>query len=104
MMKRVAIDTNYYSAFKRGGSSHLFLPLRSAEYIGISTVVIGELLGGFKVGSRSERNIQDLEEFLGSPRLFVNDLDQDTAAFYADIYQRLRKKGKPLPSNDMWIA
>ena len=104
MMKRVAIDTNYYSAFKRGASPHLLQPLRTVEYIGISAVVIGELLGGFKAGSKSEMNIRELQEFLDTPRVFVNDVDQDTAVFYSEIYQRLRKKGKPVPSNDMWIA
>lgn len=103
-MKRIAIDTNIYSNFKRFGSSHLLLPLRAAEYIGISVVVIGELLGGFKCGGRAQKNLDDLDQFLESPRVFVNDIDQETAAFYSDIYKRLRDKGKPVPSNDMWIA
>lgn len=104
MIKRVALDTNYYSAFKRGGNPHLFLPLRSVEYIGISSVVLGELLGGFKAGSKPEKNIHELEQFLDTPRVFINDLDQDTAEFYSDIYKRLHRKRKPIPSNDIWIA
>ena len=79
-------------------------PLRSGEYIGVSTVVIGELLGGFKSGSKAEKNIQELEQFLETPRVFVKEIDQETAEFYSEVYRRLRKKGKPVPSNDMWIA
>jgi predicted nucleic acid-binding protein len=104
MMKRMALDTNYYSAFKRGLNSQLLLPLQSAEYIGVSTVVLGELLGGFKVGGKSEKNLQELQKFLDSPRVFVNEMNEDTAELYSDIFQRLRKKRKPVPSNDMWIA
>jgi tRNA(fMet)-specific endonuclease VapC len=103
-MKRIAIDTSYYSAFKRGRAPHLLIPLKSAEYIGISTVVLGELLGGFKTGSQPEKYIEELEKFLATPRVFVNGIDEDTADFYSEIYKRLRKKGKPIPSNDMWIA
>jgi len=28
----------------------------------------------------------------------------DTANFYSQIYSSLRKKGKPIPSNDLWNA
>jgi predicted nucleic acid-binding protein len=31
-------------------------------------------------------------------------LDEDTAEFYAKIYWDLKKKGKPIPTNDMWVA
>ena len=28
----------------------------------------------------------------------------DTAGFYAHVYRQLRRKGKPIPTNDLWIA
>jgi len=31
-------------------------------------------------------------------------LTSDTANFYSQIFYSLRKKGKPIPSNDIWIA
>jgi len=34
----------------------------------------------------------------------VLQIDEETAEFYAKIYWDLKKKGKPIPSNDMWVA
>ncbi len=31
-------------------------------------------------------------------------MDEETAEFYAEIYRDLKKKGSPIPSNDMWVA
>jgi len=31
-------------------------------------------------------------------------LEAETAEHYAAVYRQLRAKGKPIPSNDMWIA
>ena len=31
-------------------------------------------------------------------------IDEETAQFYAKIYWDLKRKGKPVPSNDMWVA
>lgn len=30
--------------------------------------------------------------------------DERTALYYATVYQRLRAKGRPIPTNDLWIA
>lgn len=102
-MNRLMIDTNIYSSFKRK-DARIMQILRKAEYIGVSAVVLGELMGGFQCGSKTERNMEELSEFLETPRVFVVEIDEETAGFYAGIYKNLRKKGKPIPSNDMWVA
>ncbi len=103
MAKRILIDTNVYSAFKRNDAGVIAV-LRKVEYIGVSVIVLGELIGGFQYGGRARKNIDELEQFLDSPRVYVIDVDEETAGFYADIYKMLRQKGKPVPSNDMWVA
>jgi tRNA(fMet)-specific endonuclease VapC len=65
---------------------------------------MGELLSGFKAGSKENINREELEEFLDSPRVQFYILDEDTAEFYAEILNGLKKKGKPIPTNDIWIA
>ena len=50
------------------------------------------------------RNREELEEFLDSPRVRLHNIDEDTAEFYAEIKTGLRKRGKPIPTNDIWIA
>lgn len=54
-MIRVALDTNAYAGFKRGDADLVELPA-AADLIGINAVVLGELLSGFAVGNRAERN------------------------------------------------
>ena len=102
-MKQFVIDTNIYSAFK---SDHLATVerFREAETIVVCSTVHGELLAGFKCGSREEKNTAELEEFLDRPRVSYVTTDAKTAEHYAEIFKRLRAKGTPIPTNDMWIA
>lgn len=100
---RIALDTNAYSAFKRGAGAMLEV-IQAADEIGVSVVVLGELAAGFAIGGQAQRNRRELEQFLRSPRVRILPIDTDTVGFYADIYTRLRRKGRPVPSNDLWIA
>ena len=102
-MKKILIDTNAYAAFKKNVVVAVNT-LKTVEYIGINIIVLGELFGGFKGGIRETENRKELEQFLDSPRVHLIQLDEDTAEFYAKIYWDLKKKGKPIPTNDMWVA
>jgi tRNA(fMet)-specific endonuclease VapC len=102
-MKRILIDTNIYSAFKRN-ILEVTETLRRVDYIGINTVVLGELYGGFKGGSKEKTNLLELERFLDSPRVHVILIDETTAEFYGQIFWRLQQRGTSIPSNDLWIA
>lgn len=102
-MRRIIIDTNVYVAFKRNVPDVIKV-LRGVEYIGINTVVLGELHSGFKGGQKEALNIKELEEFLDTPRVDVIPIDEMTAEFYAQVYWNLKRKGNPIPTNDMWIA
>lgn len=102
-VKPIFIDTNAYVAFKRGQREALEI-LRRAPVLGVSSVVLGELLSGFALGSRNEANRKELAEFLASARAVVLAVDSGTADAYATIYAGLRRAGTPIPTNDMWIA
>ena len=102
-MKRLLIDTNIYS-YALKGDSDVVTVLRKAEEIGFSVISIGELLSGFKGGGREQKNREELETFLDSPRVVVYSVNEDTSEFYAEILHNLRKIGKPVPINDIWIA
>jgi predicted nucleic acid-binding protein len=65
---------------------------------------LGELLAGFAVGSREAKNRTELQQFLASDRVHILFIDDSTAAYYATVYRLLRSKGRPIPTNDMWIA
>jgi tRNA(fMet)-specific endonuclease VapC len=34
----------------------------------------------------------------------ITIIDEETAEFYAKIYRDLKKRGKPIPGNDIWVA
>lgn len=100
---RVCLDTSGYSAFKRGQEGAVDLLQRAGEIV-LPAVVVGELLAGFRMGSRDRVNRQDLDEFLDSPRVRVAPLGAETGQRYAEIVSYLRKQGAPIPTNDIWIA
>jgi predicted nucleic acid-binding protein len=102
-MKRIIMDTNFYSAFKKGDADAVAI-VRGAEYIGVNTVILGELLAGFRCGIREEQNRIELNNFLDSPRVATITLDDETAEFYAQVFSELRRKGRPIPSNDLWLT
>lgn len=102
-MKKILIDTNIYVAFK-AGNSEVTETFQRVDSIGVSAIVLGELYSGFRVGKKEKQNREELEEFLNSPRVEVFHIDETTADFYAVIFWTLRRKGRPIPANDLWIA
>ena len=50
------------------------------------------------------KNRKELDQFLDSPRVNLIHLDEETAEFYARVYWDMKKKGKPIPTNDLWVA
>ena len=75
-----------------------------SEQVFLSAVVVGELLYGFRKGLRTEQNIRELYAFLDSPYVTFVPVSLVTADRYARITTSLRAKGRPIPSNDIWIA
>jgi predicted nucleic acid-binding protein len=102
-VREIFLDTNAYAAFKRGAPEAIEV-VRHAPLIGINSVVLGELLAGFAVGSREAANVEELKRFMGTPRVRLFPVDDVTAGHYAGIYRELRRIGQPIPTNDMWIA
>ena len=102
-MKKIIIDTNIYSEFKRNNREIVEI-LQSVEYIGISTTVLGEIYSGFGIGRKQKQKNDELELFLDSPCVHFLSLDEITAETYAIVFKQLKSKGKPIPTNDIWIV
>jgi len=102
-IKDVLLDTNAYVAFKQGRADAVEV-FQRVRRIGINCIVLGELLSGFAVGAREAENRQELQRFLASERVDRLVVDAETAAHYAAVYRNLRRRGRPIPTNDMWIA
>lgn len=102
-MRPVLFDTNAYASFKRGDPAIIEI-VQSAELIAISPIVIGELLAGLDGGNRSKQNRIELKKFMESSRVKDYSLSLDTTHFFSQIFCALKIKGKPIPTNDIWIA
>ncbi len=102
-MKRIIVDTNFYVAFKKGNDAAV-LTIQRADYIAVNTIVLGELLAGFRCGDKERGNREELDAFLDSPRVDFLLIDDTTAEFYAQIFAELKQRGRPIPTNDLWLA
>jgi predicted nucleic acid-binding protein len=102
-MRPIAIDTNAYTAFKRG-DAHTVAVLQHAPSILVCVTVLGELLSGFAAGNREKTHRSELTQFIGTARVKVVASTAATADLYALVYAALQRKGQPIPGNDLWIA
>jgi tRNA(fMet)-specific endonuclease VapC len=100
---RILLDTNAYSALMRG-VSEVAERVRRADRVLLSPIVIGELLYGFRNGSRNAENTLQLDAFLESPFVELLTVTRVTADRFAGIASGLKRKGRPIPVNDIWIA
>lgn len=66
--------------------------------------MIAELRGGFAAGNRARKNEEALTIFLKKPNVAVLYADEQTTVQYAHLWSYLRRRGTPIPSNDLWIA
>lgn len=102
-MSRFCVDTSAYSQFRRG-EPQVVAHIDQAEWIGVPGAVLGELWAGFLSGARTDANEAELGEFLAHPVVQVIPLDASVARIYGEIFADLRARGRPLPTNDLWVA
>ena len=100
---KLLLDTNAYSAFFRDDPIVTEL-VHGADELALSVIVVGELLYGFQRGRRYEQNLAELRSFIGRPFVTFLPVGPVTAEHYGSIAAALRAKGRPIPTNDMWIA
>jgi tRNA(fMet)-specific endonuclease VapC len=76
--------------------------LDTSNEICVSSIVLGELYFGAEKSQRVQENIARVDKFTNGRRIL--SCDAQTARWYGRINNELRKKGKPIPQTDMWIA
>jgi predicted nucleic acid-binding protein len=95
------LDTNALSAFF-DGDSQLRKVISTARELCLPVIVLGEYRYGL-LHSRERKKIEPaLAAFAESSRVLT--VDTETVQPYAEICSELKRAGKPLPSNDIWIA
>jgi tRNA(fMet)-specific endonuclease VapC len=76
--------------------------LRKAKEVFVPAIAIGELFYGANRSTQVRSNVARIEEFAAANTVLPCDLE--TARHYGRVKDRLRRKGRPLPENDIWIA
>ncbi len=99
----VCLDTSAYVRFREGEPSAVEAVV-AARDLAVPVIVLGELRTGFRHGTQAATNERRLREFLADPVVRVLDVDEDAADRYADHMPDLRRRGRPLPTNDVWIG
>ncbi len=102
-MNRVLIDSCAYTRFVAGDRT-VSASLSRTRTVYLSVFVLGELKAGFQSGSHEAQNKKILAAFLEKPSVELLPAGEDTADLYARIWSTLRKAGRPIPTNDVWIA
>ena len=100
---KILLDTNAYVGFKRNVAGVVEIITRS-ELILFSPVVLGELMFGFRNGTKFQENMQDLEKFLSHEVVDLIQIGKITSDRYSRIASQLKHQGTPIPTNDIWIA
>lgn len=101
---RLALDTSAYSALQLGKAKKLYLLVERTGELYLPFIVVAELSAGFRKGIKVTENSRKLESFLGLDATGVLYADADTINLYAEIWAELSRIGKPIPTNDIWIA
>jgi len=98
---RLAVDSNAVIAYREGVPEVCSL-IEGADIILFPVTVLGELLYGAVNSARPQENEQAARKFLAHS--FLVPIDEDIAARYAMVRFKLKKMGRPIPENDLWIA
>lgn len=100
---KIMLDTSAYVGFKRNAVEAVEIIVK-AELIIFSPVVMGELMFGFRNGTRFKENMDDLDRFLKHEVVDLLPIGKITSDRYSRIAVKLRQQGTPIPTNDIWIA
>lgn len=76
--------------------------LAAAEEVYLPAVSLGELRFGAEISARSSENLDKVETFAAA--CVQLPIDSDTARLYGRLKVGLRRKGRLIPDNDLWIA
>ena len=95
------VDTNGFSAFAEGDLA-LEPILRGTPQLAIPVIVLGEYRYGISQSRDRAHYEQWLSEYLR--RFRILEIDERTTVPYSEVRVELKKSGRPIPSNDLWIA
>ena len=97
------LDTNVVIALLRQEDDALAeLEVAGTDSLFVSVIALGELRFGARKSGRVAENLQRVEDFAAESNILP--CDGETSRRYGEVKDRLRRKGRPIPENDVWIA
>lgn len=101
MSGKLALDTDVAIKFLNGDAAiDNFLSNYAEIYLPV--IVVGELIYGALNSRHADQNLERHKRLIHRSRIL--DISESTALTYAKTRMGLKKKGKPIPENDLWIA
>lgn len=101
MLGEIALDTSIAIQFLNG-NSNMVTQVANLPAVILPLIVVGELLFGAENSSRRLKNLTLYLQFIDN--CTVVSLGRETAIIYARTRFDLKRKGRPIPENDIWIA
>lgn len=96
------LDTNVVIAVLGQEDAVLARLEEASDSFFVSVIVLGELRFGARKSGRIEENLQRIEDFAAESN--VLPCDEETSRRYGEVKDGLRRIGRPIPENDIWIA
>lgn len=101
MSGEIALDTSIAIRFLNGDAAITERVLTLPEIV-LPMVVVGELLFGAENSTRPLQNLPRYLEFISACVVVL--LGREAATVYGRTRLALKRKGRPIPMNDVWIA
>ncbi len=96
-----AIDTNTAVEFFRN-NKEIVEKISAYKTVYLPITVVGELLFGALNSAKSKEKLTETRNFIKDCKIL--NINYIVAEKYAQIREDLKRKGKPIPENDIWIA
>ena len=101
MIGRYLLDTNIIIALINQDPAVIQRISENPE-TAISSITVGELCYGAGKSKKTTENLAKLDSLFAE--MLILNCTEVTGKFYGTIKSQLRKKGRPIPENDIWIA
>ena len=102
-MRKLVLDTNVLIAFLQN-PENFAERFSGYDVILLPPVVLGEFRAGLFDTKVGRENRKAIDAFLQNPAVKACPMTDNASLCYAKVFQALRKAGKPIPTNDIWIA
>lgn len=101
MNGRISLDTNIVIRLFKN-DPEIIRTLTTVSTFCLPVPVIAEILFTARNSSRQKENLKIYNEFIDVCEAL--NITRETADHYSSIRLELKRKGRPIPENDLWIA